>query len=90
LRFLVAAYGYGTVVSLSALLLEEMSFHRYHRWRDVARGFLAALVENVGYRQLLAPYQIQGAWLAWRGREAVWGTIGRTDFDEPTAGPSAR
>jgi cellulose synthase/poly-beta-1,6-N-acetylglucosamine synthase-like glycosyltransferase len=77
--FFLAAYGYGTVVSLSALLLEEMSFHRYRRWRDIARGFFAALIENVGYRQLLAPYQIRGVWLAWRGREAVWGTIARAD-----------
>ena len=88
--FFLAAYGYGTVVSLSALLLEEMSFHRYRRWRDIARGFFAALIENVGYRQLLAPYQIRGVWLAWRGREAVWGTIARADFDKPTARQSAR
>ncbi|MFC7485099.1 glycosyltransferase [Luedemannella flava] len=37
-RLAVAAYGYGMVVSLSALLLEEMSFHRYSRWSDLARG----------------------------------------------------
>ncbi|GAA0441602.1 hypothetical protein Aca07nite_30360 [Actinoplanes capillaceus] len=82
-RFVLAAYGYGILVSLAALTLEEMSFHRYRRWRDIVRGFLAAIVENVGYRQALAPFQIHGAWLAWRRRAAVWGVSVRTDFDRP-------
>ncbi|MCU7722864.1 glycosyltransferase family 2 protein [Actinoplanes sp. KI2] len=81
-RFLLAAYGYGILVSLAALTLEELSFHRYRRWRDVVRGLIAAVLENVGYRQVLAPFQIRGAWLAWRKREAVWGGNIRTDFDQ--------
>ncbi|GLW30584.1 glycosyltransferase family 2 protein [Actinoplanes regularis] len=83
-RFVLAAYGYGIVVSLAALILEELSFHRYRRWRDITWGFLAAVAENLGYRLLLAPAQVYGVWLAWRGREAVWGTNLRTDFEEPT------
>ncbi len=82
-RFILAAYGYGIVVSLAALVLEEMSFHRYRRWRDVGRGFLAAVAENIGYRLILAPSQVYGVWLAWRRREAVWGVNLRTDFDQP-------
>jgi cellulose synthase/poly-beta-1,6-N-acetylglucosamine synthase-like glycosyltransferase len=82
-RFMLAAYGYGILVSLAALTLEELSFHRYRRWRDVVSGLLAVVAENVGYRQLLAPFQVHGAWLAWRKRAAVWGANIRTDFDQP-------
>jgi len=82
-RFALAAYGFGFLVSLSALLLEELTFHRYARWRDLARGVAAALVENVGYRQVLAVFQVRGAWQAWRGTKASWGTMTRTGFDTP-------
>jgi cellulose synthase/poly-beta-1,6-N-acetylglucosamine synthase-like glycosyltransferase len=82
-RFILAAYGYGILVSVTALTLEEMSFHRYRRWRDIVRGLLAAVAENIGYRQLLAPFQIRGAWMAWRKSTAGWGSNVRTDFDQP-------
>jgi cellulose synthase/poly-beta-1,6-N-acetylglucosamine synthase-like glycosyltransferase len=84
--FALVAYLYGMVVSLTALLLEEVSFHRYRRWEDVVRGMVAAVLENVGYRQIIAWFQIQGAWRAWRGKESAWGVMHRTGFDTP-AGP---
>ncbi|GAA1783806.1 glycosyltransferase [Luedemannella flava] len=85
-RLAVAAYGYGMVVSLSALLLEEMSFHRYSRWSDLARGAVGVVLENVGYRQVLAYYQAQGAWWAWRGKKATWGTQQRAGFGSESEG----
>ncbi|MDP9792299.1 cellulose synthase/poly-beta-1,6-N-acetylglucosamine synthase-like glycosyltransferase [Catenuloplanes nepalensis] len=80
-RFALAAYGYGMLVSMSALLLEEVSFHRYPRWGDLGRGFLAAIFENVGYRQVLAYFQARGAWQAWRNKKQVWGAMPRQGFD---------
>ena len=80
IRFAVVAYGYGLLVSLTALLIEEISFHRYPRAGDLARGLVAAVVENFGYRQILALWQISGAWSAWRGRQAVWGAMQREGF----------
>jgi cellulose synthase/poly-beta-1,6-N-acetylglucosamine synthase-like glycosyltransferase len=82
--FALVAYLYGMVVSLTALLLEEISFHRYRRWEDLVRGMVAAVLENVGYRQILAWFQIQGAWRAWRGKASTWGVMQRTGFDTPT------
>jgi cellulose synthase/poly-beta-1,6-N-acetylglucosamine synthase-like glycosyltransferase len=80
-RFALVAYGYGLLVSLLSLFIEEVSFHRYPRWSDLIRGMLAAIVENFGYRQLLALWQVSGAVAAWHGRPAVWGAMHREGFD---------
>ncbi|MGX6607068.1 glycosyltransferase family 2 protein [Micromonosporaceae bacterium Da 78-11] len=85
-RFALVAYGYGLLISLVALFIEEVSFHRYRRWTDMLRGVTAAIMENFGYRQVLAFWQVAGALGAWHGRQAVWGTMDRVGFDthEPT------
>jgi cellulose synthase/poly-beta-1,6-N-acetylglucosamine synthase-like glycosyltransferase len=83
LRFLLVAYGYAMVISLTALLLEEISFHRYPRWRDLGIGFCAAVLENVGYRQALAVFQLRGIWATLRKRQAVWGQMTREGFEAP-------
>ncbi|WP_307834254.1 glycosyltransferase family 2 protein [Paractinoplanes lichenicola] len=86
-RFALVAYGYGLLVSLVALFIEEVSFHRYPRWSDMLRGVVAAVLENFGYRQVLAVWQVWGAIAAWHGRPAVWGTMTRTGFDTPEPTP---
>jgi cellulose synthase/poly-beta-1,6-N-acetylglucosamine synthase-like glycosyltransferase len=80
-RFALVAYGYGLLISLISLFIEEISFHRYPRWSDLVRGVLAAILENFGYRQILAVWQVTGAASAWHGRQAVWGTMHREGFD---------
>jgi cellulose synthase/poly-beta-1,6-N-acetylglucosamine synthase-like glycosyltransferase len=80
-RFALVAYGYGLLVSLVSLFIEEVSFHRYPRWTDLVRGVVAAVIENFGYRQILALWQISGAAHAWRGRPAVWGAMQRQGFE---------
>jgi cellulose synthase/poly-beta-1,6-N-acetylglucosamine synthase-like glycosyltransferase len=79
-RFALVAYGYGLLISLASLFIEEVSFHRYRRWTDLLRGVAAAVLENFGYRQLLAGWQVAGAVSAWRGRKAVWGSMQREGF----------
>ena len=80
-RFALVAYGYGLLISLISLFIEEISFHRYLRWTDLIRGVAAAIIENFGYRQILAAWQVLGAAGAWRGKQAVWGTMHREGFD---------
>jgi hypothetical protein len=80
-RFVLVAYGYGLLVSLASLFIEEVSFHRYPRWSDLVRGVLAAILENFGYRQILAVWQVRGALGALHGRRAEWGAMHRTGFD---------
>ena len=84
-RFVLVAYGYGLLISLAALFIEEVSFHRYPRWSDMLRGVVAAVLENFGYRQVLALWQVAGALGAWHGRKAEWGAMHREGFDTSPA-----
>jgi cellulose synthase/poly-beta-1,6-N-acetylglucosamine synthase-like glycosyltransferase len=81
-RFVLVAYGYGLLISLISLFIEEVSFHRYPRWGDLLRGVAAAVLENFGYRQILAAWQVAGAFGALHGRKAEWGAMHRQGFDE--------
>lgn len=90
LAFLLVAYAYAVLVSVAALAVEEFSYHRYGRWRDLAAAGAAAVLENVGYRQLTAFWRVQGLVDALRGREAVWGVMTRSGFgDEASAAEPA-
>ncbi len=80
LLFAAVAFGYGAFVSVSALAVEEFSFHRYPRWSDLAVGVAAAALENVGYRQLHAWWRLRGLVRALSGREHAWGVMTRAGF----------
>ncbi len=71
---------YGIVLSVMALLIEEVGFHRYTRWRDLLIGLGAAVAEFLGYRQLHAWWRLKGLFSALRGGSAGWGEMPRTGF----------
>ncbi len=77
LLFLSVAFGLGLLLSSSALLLEERSFHVYPRYRDNITLFIWAVLENFGYRQLNTWWRLVGTchWLT--GKEAAWGAMKR-------------
>lgn len=81
LLFMAVAYGYAMLVTLAAMTVEELSFHKYPRWRDLASTAAAAVVENIGYRQATAIWRIEGWVHSLTGRKQVWGTMTRTGFD---------
>jgi cellulose synthase/poly-beta-1,6-N-acetylglucosamine synthase-like glycosyltransferase len=85
--FLLVAIGYGVFLSLAALAVEEFTFHRYPRWGDLGIALAAALLENIGYRQLHAWWRLRGLLAMLRGRPSHWGTMPRAGFDTHTAGP---
>lgn len=76
--FLGLAVGLGVLLSTSAIMLEELSFHMYPRFGQLAVLYLVAILENFGFRQLTAIWRFQGLirWL--RGREHKWETITRS------------
>jgi cellulose synthase/poly-beta-1,6-N-acetylglucosamine synthase-like glycosyltransferase len=78
--FGLVALGYGVVLSLAAITLEELSFRRYVRGRDLAAMAAAAVAENIGYRQIHAWWRLRGLALAIRGREGVWEPMTRVGF----------
>jgi len=89
LLFAAVALGYGMFVSISALAVEEFSFRRYPRWRDLAAALLAAVAENIGYRQMHAWWRLQGLWRFVRGHDAGWGVMTRTGFTPQPADEAA-
>lgn len=78
LVFLLFAIGLGMLLSVSALLLEELSFHTYPKIRHILVLFVVALVENLGYRQLNSVWRLQGLvrWIV--GSKPGWGEMTRT------------
>ena len=70
--------GVGIVLSVTALLLEEMAFHVYPRMTDILILFVAVLLENFGYRQMNSVWRLIGLWQWATGKKAVWGEMTRT------------
>lgn len=79
LLFFVVSIGFGILLSVSSLLLEELTVRRYPRAADVARLFAAAVVENFGLRQLLTVWRTKALWDAIRGRRD-WGDMEHRGF----------
>jgi cellulose synthase/poly-beta-1,6-N-acetylglucosamine synthase-like glycosyltransferase len=78
LTFFGLAIGLGVMLSTSALVLEEMSFHVYPRLRDLLKLFGIAILENFGYRQFTLWWRVKGlvGWL--RGQTPEWGEMKRS------------
>lgn len=78
LTFLGLALALGILLSSSAVMLEELSFHLYPRTRDVLMLFLIAIIENFGYRQLTVIWRIQGLYQWLFGGKHRWEAIARS------------
>lgn len=77
--FLMVAVGYGTLLSIWAIVLEEMSFRRYKRRADFWHLVGFALVEGLGYRQMTVFFRLQAFWRYLLGVES-WGRMTREGF----------
>ena len=60
--FLALSIGLGLLLSLTALLIEEVSFHVYARPRQLVGLVFAVVLENFGYRQLASWWRLVGLW----------------------------
>jgi cellulose synthase/poly-beta-1,6-N-acetylglucosamine synthase-like glycosyltransferase len=80
--FLVVAVLLGMFLSLAAVALEEFSFRRYLRNRDVARMFSLAVVDNLGYRQLSSLWRAL-AFVDLARRKKAWGAQVRRGLGTP-------
>ena len=76
--FLLVAIAFGMVLSVSALLLEELSFHIYTRPRQLLTLFAVVILENFGYRQLNSVWRLWGLVRWMFGKKGGWGTMTRT------------
>jgi len=74
--FFVVAIVLGVVLSVSSLVLEELSFRKYPRYRHIAKLFIYSIIENFGYRQLNTWWRVRGILDFLIGKKK-WGTMER-------------
>ncbi len=79
LAFLALSFCFGITVSSGAFILQEIELRRFTSTRDLIVLFLAAIVENFGYRQISNFWRLRGLWGYLRGHQQ-WGTMTRTGF----------
>ena len=74
--FFVVAIVLGVVLSVGSLVLEELTFKKYPRYRHVAALFIYSILENFGYRQLNTWWRFKGIIDIFRGKKS-WGAMER-------------
>lgn len=82
LGFLAVSIIMGIVLSTAALAIEEVSFRRYERRRDVARLLAYTVLESFGYRQLQNIWRLLGFVDIARGK-TEWGAQKRRGLARP-------
>lgn len=80
LAFFAVSLTYGLVLSFIVILMEERAFRRYPDWSDLMRLTVCAVVENFGYRQLLAVVRMR-SWYTLGRRRRQWGEMTRRGFE---------
>ena len=77
--FLLLAVLIGFLLSLGSIFLEELTLSFYRNRGDLMRLIFIALVENVGYRQMVLWFRLRGLYKYLRG-EKKWGRMTRMGF----------
>lgn len=86
LAFIGLAFLYGLLLSFGALLIEEHAFRRYRSWRCMLRLALAAVVENIGYRQLSTLVRARAfLTMTSRRKKREWGEMQRRGYAQAAA-----
>jgi cellulose synthase/poly-beta-1,6-N-acetylglucosamine synthase-like glycosyltransferase len=78
LLFLCAVV-FGALISLTSVLLEEMSFRRYPKIRHLLLLAAIGVIENFGYRQLTTWWRLKGVIDFFRNKQG-WGVMTRKGF----------
>jgi len=81
LLFLLLSVGYGTLLSMGSVVLEEMTLRRYPRVKDVLILMAFAVIENMGYRQIITLFRAWGVLQSLRGRRSnQWEIVEHNGF----------
>ncbi len=76
IQFLTFGYAFATLISIGAVLQEELTYRRYNNWRDVSRLILFCFLEHFPYRQLHMIWRVRGIGQYLRG-DVAWGRLRR-------------
>jgi cellulose synthase/poly-beta-1,6-N-acetylglucosamine synthase-like glycosyltransferase len=84
LQFLLFGYAFATVISIGAVLQEEITYKRYNDWQDVARLVSYCFFEHFPYRQMHMFWRLQGIWQYMRG-DVMWRPLKRKGLQSASA-----
>ncbi len=79
LAYCAVVFGFGICLSLGSFVLAEFSLRRHGRASDLWWMGFAAIVENLGYRQLNSFWRVMGIWQFLKGKQG-WGDMQRRGF----------
>ncbi len=60
LLFVLVSLAYGGFLSVGAVLLEELTYRRYPSVKELATLLFYAILENIGYRQMVLYFRFEG------------------------------
>ena len=81
--FITLAIVLGSLISMMAVVLQELTYFRYRTFREVAQLIGLSFLESFGYRQLTVWWRLRGlVSAAWR--DTSWGTMTRRGFGADT------
>lgn len=83
IEFLIYGYLFAAMISVGAVLQEEVTYRRYNDWRDVALLILFCFLEQIPYRQLHLVWRLQGMWQYARG-DLTWRPMERVGLEAAT------
>lgn len=72
---------FGSVLTTSSVVLEELSFRRHHKTSELLKMIAAGFAENLGYRQLNLWWRAAGCVDYFRGK-TMWGQMERRGFGQ--------
>lgn len=80
IEFMIYGYLFAAMISVGAVLQEEITYRRYNDWRDVAWLMLYCFLEQFPYRQMHLIWRLQGMWQYARG-DVVWRPMDRVGLE---------
>ncbi len=84
LQFIIFGYAFATMISIGAVLQEELTYKRYNDWRDVSRLVAYCFFEHFPYRQMHMIWRLQGLWQYFRG-DVAWRPLKRQGLQSAKA-----
>ena len=81
LLFFITAVLMGILLSVTSLLFEEMTFHKYNKLSDKLSLVLYAFLENMGYKQLHTFWRLRGI-IDLILKNENWGSQKRKNFSD--------
>jgi cellulose synthase/poly-beta-1,6-N-acetylglucosamine synthase-like glycosyltransferase len=79
-EFMIYGYLFAAMISVGAVMQEEITYRRYNDWRDVGWLMLYCFLEQFPYRQMHLFWRLQGMWQYARG-DVVWRSMDRVGLE---------